>query len=180
MKTSRAVTLRLSIPPTFERVTFDSEFYGRRFRIVDHKPVTDIPWPPGRRELKFTYQIPLEESAGVLRRTMDLPCSDVRIRVRGENTKQVSCNLPRSREAGDYVEFVAAEKLSAGSIIELQVGKLPIRWMFYARWGSLGALGMLMLGTVAIHYRRRPANTCSRVMPALNSDSRTSKVAGSP
>jgi len=174
------VTLRLSIPPTFERVTFDSEFYGRRFRIVDHKPVTDIPWPPGYRELKFTYQIPLEESAGVLRRTMDLPCSDVRIQVRGENTKQVSCNLSRSREASDYVEFDASEKLSACSIIELQFGKLPVRWMFYARWGCLSALGMLMLGTVAIHYHRRSANTCCRVVPVSNSESRTTKVAGSP
>ena len=73
----------------------------------------------------------------MLRRSMDVPCSDVRIRVRGENTEQVTCNLSRSREAGDYVEFVAAEKLSVGSIIELQVGKLPVRWMFYARWGSL-------------------------------------------
>ena len=48
----------------------------------------------------------VEESAGVLRRTMDLPCNDVHIRVRGENTKQVSCNLSRSPEAGDYVEFM--------------------------------------------------------------------------
>ncbi len=153
------ITLSLTVPPTFDRVTFDSEFYGRRFRIVDHKPVTDIPWPPGRRELRFTYHIPLENSAGALRRTLDLPSSNVRIRVRGENTKQVSCNLPGPSEAGEYVQFAAAKNLSAGSIIELQVGKLPIPWMLYTRWGSLGALGMLMLGTVAVHYRRRHANT---------------------
>ena len=87
------VTLRLSIPENFDRVTFGSEFHGRRFLIVDHRVVTDIPWPPGDGELKFTYRVPLEGSAGLFRRPLDLPSSNVRIRVRAKDAQQVSCNL---------------------------------------------------------------------------------------
>ncbi len=148
-------TLQLSIPPNFDRVTFESEFYGRRFRIVDHKPVTDIPWPPGRRELKFAYHVPLDESSGMLRRSLDLPCGDVRIRVRGENAKQVSCSLPRSAALVDHLEFATNEKhLPTGSTIELQIGKLPIPWMRYARWSSIGVLCLLTVGTITIHRQR--------------------------
>ena len=49
------VTLELSIPPDFERTTFDQEFFGRRFAVVNNKVVTSIPWPPGERELRYTY-----------------------------------------------------------------------------------------------------------------------------
>lgn len=149
------ITLQLSIPPNFDRVTFRDEFYGRRFRVVDHKPVTDIPWPPGHRELKFVYRIPLEKSAGVFRRRLDLPCGNVRVRVSGENAGQVSCNLPRSANAGDHVEFATNEKgLTAGFNLELQVGKRPIPWMLYARWSSLGALCALAFGTIALKRHR--------------------------
>ena len=30
------VTLRLSIPPEFDKVTFDEEFYGRQFQLAEH------------------------------------------------------------------------------------------------------------------------------------------------
>ena len=49
------VTLELSIPPDFERTTFDLEFFGRRFAVVNNKLVTSVPWPPGERELRYTY-----------------------------------------------------------------------------------------------------------------------------
>jgi hypothetical protein len=149
------VTLRLSVPANFDRVTFGSEFYGRRFRIVDHQVVTDIPWPPGERELKFTYRIPLENSGGLFRRPLDLPCSKVSLRVRGEEAKKISCNLPSARPGGGETVFASVdEQLRAGYTLELQVGKLPIRWMLYARWSSLGALCVLAFGTIAIHRLR--------------------------
>jgi len=149
------VTLRLSVPASFDRVTFGSEFYGRRFRIVDHQVVTDIPWPPGERELKFTYRIPLESSGGLFRRPLDLPCSRVTLRVRGEEAKKVSCNLPLAEPDGNEIVFASAEEqLRAGYTLELQIGKLPIRWAFYARWSALTALGILILGTVAISRLR--------------------------
>ncbi len=144
------VTLRLSVPANFDRVTFGSEFYGRRFRIVEHHLVTNIPWPPGERELKFTYRIPLEDSGGLFRRPLDIPCRKVSLRVRDKNEIKLSCNLPLSQRAGDVTVFAAAEKqLSAGDTIELQVGKLPFPWALYARWTALAVLGTLVIGTVA-------------------------------
>jgi hypothetical protein len=83
------VTLELSVPPDFDRVTFGSEFYGRRFRIVDHRPVTDIPWTPGERELGFSYRIPISKSGGVFRRPLDMPCRNVLLRVHGKRSELV-------------------------------------------------------------------------------------------
>ena len=88
-------TLQLSVPRNFDRVTFNNEFYGRRFGIKDHRPVTDIPWSPGCRELKFTYRIPLENSAGVFRRELDLPCDDFRIRVRAQMPSKLRAICPK-------------------------------------------------------------------------------------
>ena len=149
------VTLRLSIPENFDRVTFGSEFHGRRFLIVDHRVVTDIPWPPGDGELKFTYRVPLEGSAGLFRRPLDLPTSNVRIRVRAKDAQQVLCNLSASTDVGDRVVFAAVDKqLPAGYTLELQIGNAPIPWMQYARWSSLSVLCMLIFGTVAVHRLR--------------------------
>lgn len=152
------VTLRLSVPANFDRVTFGSEFYGRRFRIVDHQLVTDIPWPPGERELKFTYRIPLESSGGLFRRPLDVPCSKVSLRVRGADAKKVSCNLPLAQQAGNETVFESVNKQRrAGYTLELQIGKLPLRWALYARWSALTVLGILIFGTVALsrfHNRR--------------------------
>ena len=40
------VTLRLSIPPEFEKVTFDKEFFGRQFQLNEQRLETQVPWPP--------------------------------------------------------------------------------------------------------------------------------------
>jgi hypothetical protein len=156
-------TLRLSIPPEFERVTFDGEFYGRRFRVVDHRPVTDIPWPPGRRELKVAYQITLDASSGVFRRRLDLPCREVRVRIGGEHLEQVACNLPRTADLVDDLEFASSRAdLTTGFTIELKVGSQPINWALYARWSSLVVLGLLAFGTVL--YRWRDAQATGRAL----------------
>lgn len=147
------VTLRLSVPPTFDRVTFGSEFYGRRFRIVDHQPVTDIPWPPGERELKFAYRIPIDATGGMFRRTLDTPCRNLTLRVRGPKTDEVLGNLERVDKGTNEIVF-AAKELHAGHTIELQIGNLPFPWMQYTRWGSLLALAALTFAT-AIVLRRR-------------------------
>jgi hypothetical protein len=156
------VSLRLSIPSEFERVTFNSEFYGRRFRVVDHQPTTDIPWPPGRRELKYSYQLPLQTGAGVFRRALDLPSSKVQVKVRSDDMTDVSCNLSQRGAVANGFDFSASKsELSSGFIIELQVGAQPINWMLYARWGSLGVVGLLAVGTAAI-YRWRQRNLFAR------------------
>jgi hypothetical protein len=151
------VTLRLSIPPNFDRVTFANEFYGRRFRIVDHQPMTDIPWPPGSRELKFSYRIP--SAGGLLRRTLDLPCCNVTLRVRGENTEKISCNLAQAEGNAEAIAFASAgEPLAAGEQIELQIGAPPFPWMKFGRWGSVIGLAGLALVTAVVLRRRESSS----------------------
>lgn len=149
-----ADTLRLSIPPNFDRITFDREFYGRRFRIVDHNLVTDMPWPPGERELKFTYRVPLEESGGLFRRPMDLPCAHLSVRLGAHDTQNVVCNLPQSVSGERDTVFASVNKIPANFTIELQIGKRPVPWMQYGRWGSLGILCLMVVGTVVVHRLR--------------------------
>ena len=173
------VTLRLSVPKTFDRVTFHREFYGRRFRVVDQQLVTDVPWLPGERELRFTYRVPLEESGGLFRRPLDLPSANVRVRVRSKNGQQVSCNLPRMSEAEDQAVFAAGDRqLPAGYTIELQIGSLPIPWMRHARWASLIALVSIMVMTVlASRVRAERAKTnCRPIHPSARTSRRRGKV----
>jgi hypothetical protein len=85
---------------------------------------------------------------------LDMPSSDVRIRVRPNEAQTVSCNLPKST-ANDELLFAAAErKLPAGFTIELQIGEPPIPWNRFARWGSLVTLAALVLGTLLFNHRR--------------------------
>jgi hypothetical protein len=163
------VTFQMSIPPNFDRVTFDSEFYGRRFRIVDHRMVTDIPWPPGKGKLKFTYRVPLEKSAGLFRRPLDLRSSNVRIRVKAKDPQHVTSNLPIvTLDDSDRVVMASAGKqLPAGYTIELQIGNMPIPWMLYARWGSLVALATLVLATFLVSGRRSRGGTTPQKSASL-------------
>jgi hypothetical protein len=148
------VTLCLSIPPNFDRVTFDSEFYGRRFRIADHRLVTDMPWPPGERTLKFRYRVPIEETGGQFRRTLDVPSSNVRVQALAPD-QRLSCNLSPAAVVGGRMIFAMNDKqLPSSYIIYVQIGDLPIPWMLYARWSSLGVLCLLVFGTVAAHRQR--------------------------
>jgi hypothetical protein len=87
------VTLQLAIPSNFERCTFDSEFYGRRFYQADGKLVTSIPWTPGQRKLDFTYVLPNAQRRYVWQRTLDLPCSQVAVHVRTDRPEDVACDL---------------------------------------------------------------------------------------
>lgn len=149
------VTLRLTIPENFDKVTFHREFFGRRFRIIDHRLVTDIPWPPGERELKFTYRVPLESGAGHFRRPLDLPTSDARVQVLAKPGGSIACELPRVSFTADEVVFSSLGRhLPAGHMIALQIGALPFAWMRYARWGALALLTVAIAVTFAVHRRR--------------------------
>jgi hypothetical protein len=152
------VTLRLSIPQSFDRVTFRDEFHGRRFWVADRQPVTDIPWPPGERELRFSYRIPVEEFVELFRRRLDVKTSNVRIRVRGINARQVSCNLPAAGKRSDDVVFASMDKeLPIGFTIEVRSSAPPFPWVHYARWGSIVLLAALILATVVAPRVRRGA-----------------------
>jgi hypothetical protein len=149
------VTLRLSIPPDFDRVTFDSEFIGRRFRIINHQLVTDMPWPPGERVLKFTYRVPIDVGAGQFHRPIDLPTTNLRIEAQAHG-QQVTCNVSSSEVVDGHTIFAAKDReLPIGHTIKLQIGNRPIPWMLYGRWGSLAILATLVLGTVLVSRLRK-------------------------
>jgi hypothetical protein len=151
------ITLRLSIPPEFEKVTFEKEFFGRQFQLNEERLETQIPWTPGKRELKFTYRVPIEDQYWLFNRPLDLPTEHVRIQIAGDRTDDVSCNLPQtSASSSNGVVFESSGNvLPAGHAISLQLGNLPLPWTAYARWAALGGLGLLMLGTSAFMFTRR-------------------------
>lgn len=147
-------TFHLSIPKGFERVTFAKEFHGRRFNIKDGKVVTDIPWPPGERTLEFRYRLPIEEDAAFTRK-LDLPTSQVFLRVSGENCSAVSANLVTKLQTELEATFVSDGNLPAGQIVQLQLTRRPVPWNTYGRWGSVGVLVALAIGTLVTTHRRR-------------------------
>ena len=128
------VTLQLDIPASFERITFASEFFGRRFFLRGGKLATSVPWPPGRRELKFSYLLPNAERHYVWQRRLDLPSEWLRVSVRNSGLEQVTCNLHATpRQEGDAVSFEASEQaLPAGYELRVELGHLPVSLMAHA------------------------------------------------
>lgn len=144
----RAATLRLAIPANFRRVTFEQEFYGRQFTLIDQQLVTDIPWTPGQRELTFSYVLPNEDRNRVWQRRLDLPCQQLRIEVRTDAPEQVSANLgvtPIHTEHGLLLESTG-ETLPAGHLLRVQLEAAPFSLASHGRWLAL----TLLLGLVGI------------------------------
>jgi hypothetical protein len=161
------VTLHLSIPPNFDRATFGSEFFGRRFRILNHQLVTDMPWPPGERELTFTYRVPIEESGGQFHRPLDLPTANLKIQTEGN--KQVVCNIsPVAVVEGRTTFTVNDQQFPIGYRVKLQVGNVPVPWMIVGRWASLAALATLVLGTILVCRLRRRDNSDKCTKPNID------------
>ncbi len=151
------VTLRLAIPSDFERATFAQEFYGRRFSLADGRLVTGIPWPPGQRELKLTYTLPNHQRHFCWQRPLDLPCDHVRVRVETATPEEVSCNLPQAAaESTTEVIFESAGgSFPPGETIRVELGRLPVPLMAYARWGALAVLSVLAAAASVVMVRRR-------------------------
>jgi hypothetical protein len=143
------VTLRLSIPPEFDKVTFDKEFFGREFHLNERRLETSIPWTPGKHELKFTYRLPLVSGFSRFHRPMDLPTEQARVTVARQLLGDVTCNLSASPSSdGTMAVFITdGEGLQAGQTLEVALGSVPIRWTDYARWGALAVLLLLIAGT---------------------------------
>jgi hypothetical protein len=175
-----SVTLRLTIPESFDRVTFSREFFGRRFQIIDHRLVTELPWTPGDTELQFAYRIPLEgHGAGRFRRPLDVPASNLRVRVKGSRENHVSSNLSQITRAAKPAIFSAFDsRLPAGYVVELQIGEIPLPWMRYARWASLFIMAALMLATLWVRRRQRLRASLSHVtsIPKIGSNHPTRRA----
>ncbi|MFO7901072.1 MAG: hypothetical protein ACQESR_03230 [Planctomycetota bacterium] len=163
------VTLQLSIPPDFDRTTFQKEFYGRRFSIAGDKLVTSIPWTPGQRELKFTYT--LGNNAGYRHwdRTVDLPCHHVRVRIEHDDPSQVACTLERA--AGTKKNELVFESreaiLPVGHRIRVELGQLPLMPMAYAKWTALAVLVGLVLVTLVLVVRKKRRSMSRKGKPRL-------------
>lgn len=160
------VTLQLAIPANFERITFASEFFGRRFSLIDGKLLTGIPWPPGQRELTFSYLLPNSQRHYEWQRPLDLPSEGVRVLVRSDSPQQVACNLNRApRQEDGVIAFEAHERtLSAGYVLRVELGHLPISAMTYAPWGALALLAGLILATsLPLFPLGGRTRTCSRI-----------------
>jgi hypothetical protein len=152
------VTLRLSLPEGIEKVTFDREFNGRNFQLQDGQLITNVPWPPGSRELKFIYRVPVERRFSVLTRVLDQPTDHVVVQVTTKESGSVACNLPKaSPQSGqDGVFEHRGTALPAGYQINLRLGAVPLRFETYARWLAVAVLIALVAGSVlAARVRRR-------------------------
>jgi hypothetical protein len=160
------VTLRLSIPMDFEKVTFEKEFFGRQFELNEHGLATQIPWTPGTRELKFTYRLPLESRQLLFQRTLDLPTEQVAVNVVGCPDGDVTSNLGSdSSSARETAAFeYNGSVLPVGHTIKLELGSLSVPWTAYARWTALASLVLAVLGTATnVLLRRRSLTTRSKV-----------------
>jgi hypothetical protein len=158
-----AETLRLSLPPGFDKVTFDKEFHGRNFEIHDGTLATRLPWPPGNRELKFSYRLPVEQRHSNYARRLDLPTDQMWVRLAGVDPKTVACTLASvSTNKQDEAHFSNHGKpLPAGTLIELRQSAAPMRFEAYARWAAVAMLATMICGCVVAVYRGRtqpPAN----------------------
>jgi hypothetical protein len=143
------VTLQLGIASDFERVTFDKEYYGRQFALINGKLATGIPWTPGRHELRFSYVVRNEARQRIWSRPLDLPCRQVRLTVRTTEPDDVTCNLGpgSSRREGEVTFESGGQDLPAGFLIRLELSRLPVSPMVYLRWIILALLALVVAGT---------------------------------
>lgn len=146
------VTLRLAIPSDFERITFDKEFFGRQFSVLDAALVTRIPWTPGRKELAFTYLLRNESHHRLIERPLDLPCSRLRVRVLTDRPAEVACTLgvDRATQRHGVVFESEGQALPAGHVIGIELGRLPVSWIAFGRPVAAGALVALIAATVLV------------------------------
>ncbi|MHB8864639.1 MAG: hypothetical protein ACYC6N_19715 [Pirellulaceae bacterium] len=154
------ITLQLSIPSDFQKVTFHQEFFGRSFAMRQGKLVTSIPWEPGKREVKFTYFMRIAHQDRLWQRTVDLPTDELRICIATTAPEQVSSNLePRgsTRRAGYFEVHFASSKtpLLPQHVVRCQLEELPLPWTWYGKWiAALLLITVILCGSIA--NRRRP------------------------
>lgn len=150
-------TLCLRIPSDFERVTFDDEFYGRRFAVSDGRLVTGVPWTPGRQVLRFTYAMRNDQQRLAWTRPLDLPCADVTVEIVTDQPQEVSCSLQgeRREEPGKVVYRHSGSELAATHKIRVELGRLTVSRLAYGKWIAAGLLAALILLAATGRIRQR-------------------------
>ena len=155
------ITLALSVPPDFQRMTFDKELFGRRFAVVKNRVVTSMPWKPGQHEVCYSYVLRNNHEATTWERPMDLPCSDVTVRIEGESPDEVRCEvLSRSPDEARAVVFASAgQTIPADSVLRVELGRLPLPWMTYSIWAAVAVLLAILATAIGLHFARHRAAT---------------------
>jgi len=163
------VTLELRVPPDFERTTFDMEFFGRRFVMVNNRLVTSVPWPPGLRELRYTYVLRNTQEVSRWKRPLDLPCSNVTIRVEGKSPKEVRCAMLRaaSSDENSVVFESAGQEFPAGQVLQVELGRLPLPWMTYGKWAAVAIMFGLIAAAGWLHFRRGQRRSAAQGQPKM-------------
>ena len=125
--------------------------------MIEQRPTTNTPWPPGQREIEYSYVLRNEQSQRIWQRPLDLPCADVEIRVRAAAPGEVSGNLPQGKGAGpgEVVFESRGNPLPAGHVLRVELGRLPLPWMAYAKWAAILLLAALIAGVGAAMLRKR-------------------------
>jgi hypothetical protein len=169
-------TLSMSIPEGVSHVTFNKEFDARNFQLVDGRLVTNVPWPPGKRQVALKYQLPVENNQLLFKRPLDLPCLHARVAVTGQCSGELTCNLPKAT-APNLVPIgfeSAGQTLPAGYTLQLQMRQLSVSWIVYARWAAIILLGGLLAATtMRLALRRKSdAQQLTRTNPRKGTSSR--------
>ena len=120
--------------------------------------MTGVPWPPGRRELRFTYLLPNLDGHYVWRRPLDLPSAEVRVWIRADSPPEAICNLtPVPLVNKREIAFESGHAHAGGGIpAARRAGGLPVSPMRYAPAGALAALaGLIVLISLGVARSRR-------------------------
>ncbi len=166
------VTLQLAIPADFAQVTFANEFFGRRFSLSGGKLVTAVPWPPGQRELTFSYVLANTSRHYVWQRPLDLPSTKVRVLIRRNQSARAAADpgkgdnpifvdtktgtVPTPQQEDGEIAFDSGRRtLSAGYLLSIELDHMPVTLMTYAPWAATATLVGLLLATCLPVLRRR-------------------------
>ncbi|MHB8900638.1 MAG: hypothetical protein ACYC6Y_17955 [Thermoguttaceae bacterium] len=150
-------TFCVHLPKGFERVTFADEFYGARFSVTDERLATGIPWMPGQEELRFSYVLRNGKRLPSWRRSLDMPCRDVTVRVLTEQPKDVTSSpeAERREEPGAVVFHYGGAELEAGRELRVDLEQAGVSPLAYGKWMAASALAVLVVVAVVRRVRRR-------------------------
>ena len=135
--------------------------------MTNGKLATSVPWPPGERELRYTYVLRNAEKVLQWKRPFDLPCSNVTLRIEGMPPSEVRCELLRQTSADEKTTVFesAGQEVPAGQILQVELGRLPLPWMSYGKWAALAVMLALIAGAGWLHFRRGNRHLSATVSP---------------
>ena len=149
------VTLQLSIPSDFQKVTFHQEFFGRSFsdsrRDARHQHSLGTWQTRSEVHLLHPQHAATTDSGNepwTCPRT-NCACASPR-----RHPTEVSCNLEQqgTTQRAGYSEVLFASgpnPLPAHHVVRLELGKLPVPWTSYGKWvAALLLIALIVCGAL--------------------------------